>query len=170
MNTATMRRIDHSLGGTMCAVLTLIRRLTDPVRSRPPERPRQILVVKLAEQGAWVVAWSALQDAIDMVGKENVVVMTFRDNRFVLDQMGLLPPENIWDVRTDGPVRTAIDLLRALRRAYPEIYASDTKFVIDPSAYDAGARLGSVRRSILSALRRAGSRCRRATLTPPWRH
>lgn len=112
-----MRRIDHLLGGVMCAVLTIARRLSDPLRRRPPKHPERILLVKLAEQGAWVVAWSAIQDAINMVGRDNVWVMTFKENRFVLDQMDLIPPENVLEVRTSGPVRTSIDLIRAVHTA-----------------------------------------------------
>lgn len=120
MNTAVMRRIDQKLGRPMCAVLTAVRRVTDPLRTRPPERPRRILVVKLAEQGAWVVAYSAILDAIDMVGRENVFLMTFSENRFVLDQLELVPAANVIEVRTTGPVRTLVDVLRGVRRARKE--------------------------------------------------
>lgn len=120
MNTTIMRRIDRAAGSPMCALLTLLRRLTDPFRPRAPEQPSRILIVKLAEQGAWVVAWSAIQDAIELVGRDNVLLMTFADNRPVLDQLDVVPAGNIIAVRTDGPVRTSIDLWRAVRRARAE--------------------------------------------------
>ncbi|MFM7068501.1 MAG: glycosyltransferase family 9 protein [Actinomycetes bacterium] len=112
-----MRRIDRTLGVTLCAVLTAWRRVADRFRRQPPDDPQKILIVKLAEHGAWVVAYSALTEAIEMVGAPNVYVMTFSDNRFVLDQMQLLPPENILEVPTPGPVSTLRNLLRAVRQA-----------------------------------------------------
>lgn len=120
MNTATMRRIDHALGSPMCAALTAIRRATEPTRPAPPDPPQRILVVKLAEQGAWIVADSAIRDAIAMVGADNVFLMTFADNRPVLDELRLVPDRNVIEVRTTGPVRTILDLLRAVRRARRE--------------------------------------------------
>ncbi|MCZ7629294.1 MAG: hypothetical protein M5U19_09600 [Microthrixaceae bacterium] len=120
MNTETMRRIDRILGGPMCATLTGLRHLTDPFRSRAPDQPRRILVIKLAEQGAWVVAWSALTDALEMVGRDNVFVMTFSENRFVLDQLGVVKPDNVIEVRASGPLTTSLDLIRGLRRARSE--------------------------------------------------
>lgn len=120
MNTATMRRIDAWFGGPACAVLTVVRRVTDPFRAAPPAAPQRILVVKLAEQGAWVVAYSALARAIDLVGRDNVFVMTFDENRFVLDQLDLVPAENVLVVRTTGPVATMLDIVAALRRVRRE--------------------------------------------------
>lgn len=77
-------------------------------------------MIKLAEQGAWVVASSALRDAVEMVGRDNVLVMTFSENRIVLDELGILDPGNVIEVRTSGPVRTTMDLIGAVRRARSE--------------------------------------------------
>ena len=104
----------------MCATLTGLRHITDPFRRRAPSQPRRILVIKLAEQGAWVVAWSALMDAVELVGRDNVFVMTFSENRFVLDQLDVVVPDNIIEVRASGPLITAVDLIRAVRRARAE--------------------------------------------------
>ena len=128
MNTATMRRIDRLLGAPMCATLTFYRRLTSPLRSRPPERPGRILVVKLAEQGAWVVAHDAIARAVAMVGRDNVFLMTFEENRFIIDQLDLVPAANIIEVRTTGPVRTMLDALAAVRRARRERIDSAVDF------------------------------------------
>ena len=66
MEVTTMRRIDGWIGTPMCALLTLVRKLTDPLRRRAPDQPKRILIVKLAEQGATVVAWSALRRATEL--------------------------------------------------------------------------------------------------------
>jgi ADP-heptose:LPS heptosyltransferase len=117
MEVTTMRRIDGWIGTPICALLTVVRKLSDPFRRQPPESPRRILIVKLAEQGATVVAYSALRRATEMVGKENVFFAVFAENRFIIDQLGLIPTENVIEIRTGKGVFTLSgDLWRALRR------------------------------------------------------
>ena len=116
-----MRRIDGWIGTPICALLTVVRRVTDPFRRRRPDRPKRILIVKLAEQGATVVAYSALRRATEMVGPENVFFIVFSENRFIMDQLNLIPPENVIAIRTNkGFVTLGLDLLRALGRCRRE--------------------------------------------------
>ena len=121
MEVTTMRRIDGWIGTPICALLTLVRRLSDPFRRRMPARAKRILVVKLAEQGATVVAYSALRRATEMVGRENVFFIVFAENRFIIDQLDLIPPGNVLEIRTNkGLLTLAVDLLRALGRCWRE--------------------------------------------------
>ena len=87
MEVTTMRRIDGWVGTPICALLTGLRKITDPFRRQMPEVSQRILVVKLAEQGATVVAYSALKRAIEMVGAENVFFVVFAENSFIIDQL-----------------------------------------------------------------------------------
>ena len=116
-----MRRIDGWVGTPICALLTGVRRLTDPFRRDAPEKAERILIVKLAEQGATVVAYSALHRATQMVGAENVFVVVFAENRFIVDQLNLIPAANVIEIRTDKGLPTlAMDLFRALGRCWRE--------------------------------------------------
>lgn len=115
MDVDVMRSIDRRLGVPLCRALTWHRRLRGD--RPPPNTPERMLIIKLGEQGATVVAASALQRAIDMVGRENVFMMVFAENRFILDQMDVIPPENVIEVRTDHPLRFALDVLGAIRRS-----------------------------------------------------
>jgi ADP-heptose:LPS heptosyltransferase len=116
-----MRRIDGWVGTPICALLTLLRRVTDPLRRKMPEKAKRILVVKLAEQGATVVAYSALRRATEMVGAENVFFAVFAENRFIIDQLDLVPPDNVLEIRTNkGLVTLALDLLKTLGRCRRE--------------------------------------------------
>ena len=116
-----MRRIDGWIGTPICALLTVVRRLTDPFRRKAPAEAKRILVVKLAEQGATVVAYSALRRATEMVGADNVFFVVFAENRFIIDQLNLIPPGNVIEIRTNkGLVTLAFDLLGALRRCWRE--------------------------------------------------
>jgi ADP-heptose:LPS heptosyltransferase len=112
-----MRRVDRWVGIPVCAVLTLVRRLDDLVlRRQPPAKPRRIAVLKLAEQGATVIAYSALVKARRMVGEDNLFFVVFSENRFILDLLDVVPSKNVISIRTDGPLRLVLDTLRALAR------------------------------------------------------
>jgi ADP-heptose:LPS heptosyltransferase len=117
MNVANMRRIDRWVGVPICFLLTLVRKLGDLVlRRRPPAKPRRIAVIKLAEQGATVLAYPALVRAAEMVGRENLFFVVFSQNRFILDLLGVVPAENVLAIEATGPVRTMLETLRVVWR------------------------------------------------------
>ncbi len=119
MRTGTFRRIDRWVGGPVCAVLSALRRVAGVFlrpRLPPPEAIRRVLFVKLAEQGATVQAWPALRRAVDRVGAENVYFLVFEENRFILDVLGVIPPENVIAIRTGGLLRLAASLAGAIWR------------------------------------------------------
>jgi ADP-heptose:LPS heptosyltransferase len=112
-----MRRVDRFIGAPMCAVLTAVRRIDDLLlRRKPHPAPRRIGVIKLAEQGATVLAHSALVRAAAMVGPENLFFVVFAENRFILDLLRVVPSENVFVIRTGGLLRVAFDTLRAVAR------------------------------------------------------
>ena len=149
MNVTTMRFVDRWAGTPMCALLTLWRRVTAPFRGKPPEAPRRILVVKLAEQGATVLAYSALRRATELVGRDNVFFVVFSENRFILDQIDIIPPENVIELRTTGLVRLALDLLKAVFRFRRERIDSAVDF-------EFFARSSAIVTYLSGASRRAG--------------
>lgn len=146
MNVASMRRIDRWIGVPMCAALTLGRRLGDLIlRRRPPAEPRRVAVIKLAEQGATVLAYPALVRAAEMVGRENLFFVVFSQNRFILDLLGVVPPENVLAIEATNPVRTMLETLRVVWRMRRERIdaALDFEFFARSSAilaYLSGAR------------------------------
>ncbi len=117
MNVSRMRQIDHWLGTPICWLLTLWRKLFSR-RALEVARPRKILFIKLAEQGSTVLAQSALQAAVERVGRENVYFLLFAENRPILDLLNLLPPENIIEIRATGLFAAVISAVRALRRVW----------------------------------------------------
>lgn len=111
-----MRRLDGTVGRVACAVLTVLARR--PRRSAAPDGgPRSILIIKLAEQGATVVANPALERAVELVGVDHVHLLVFAENRAIADELAVLRPQNITTVRTSSALIGGIDLLRALRRS-----------------------------------------------------
>jgi ADP-heptose:LPS heptosyltransferase len=111
-----MRSIDRWLGGAVCAGLTLVRRVADLIRPAPQPEIRRIAFVKLAEQGATVLAHAAIRKATQWVGRENVFFVVFEENRFILDVMDVIPQQNVIAIRTNGMHRLVGDALRAVRR------------------------------------------------------
>ena len=116
MKIKSMRLLDRWVGSPMSAALTLVRRLEDRFRAMPAEPPKRILFVKLVEQGATVIAEPALQIAVDMVGRENVFVAVFRQNRFILDVLQVIPEENVITIRSSGLAVFAVDTVKAIFR------------------------------------------------------
>lgn len=117
MRVETLRAFDRWIGIPACVLLTLHRR----VRRRPTtDRPlRRIVFVKLAEQGSTVLAADALARTCDRVGPENVFVVVFEENRFILDALGLVPAENVIPLRArtlSSAARSLVSVIRRLRR------------------------------------------------------
>ncbi len=75
---------------------------------------RKILFIKLIEQGATVLAYSAIHRAIEQVGRENVYFLVFEENREILFILDLLPAENVLIVRNR-------DFLTFSRTSFPPV-------------------------------------------------
>jgi ADP-heptose:LPS heptosyltransferase len=117
LDTRKLQIIDRIVGVPLCALLTLLRQLIgDRFVPERVELPRNVLFVKLAEQGSTVLAYPAISRAIQLVGRENVFFLVFEENRFILDAMGLIPPENVITIRHKQPFELAWQALRALMR------------------------------------------------------
>jgi hypothetical protein len=94
--------------------LTLIRRAGDLFRSLPDNKPTRIVIIKLVEQGATVVAAPAIEQAVDLVGRENVFFAVFAQNQPVLDLLDIIPAENVVAIRSSSLFSVAFDTLRAI--------------------------------------------------------
>jgi ADP-heptose:LPS heptosyltransferase len=141
-----MRRVDRWLGAPMCGVLTIARTFGKLFsRKAVDDPPKRIAVVKLAEQGATVLAYPALLQAAEAVGHSNLFFVVFAENRFILDLLGVVPADNVIAIRTDGLWRVVGDTMRAVVRMRRERIdtAVDFEFFARSSAivtYLSGAR------------------------------
>src|SRR3972149_1060528 len=100
MSPNTIRQIDYWLGQSICFLLTLFRNPRGSTPS-PLERDgvRRIIFLKFIEQGATVLAYSAIKRATELVKKENVYFCVFENNRPILDILDIIPSENIITIR-----------------------------------------------------------------------
>ena len=119
MNVSAMRFVDRWVGVPTCWFLTRLRRCSDLLRRLVGSQPgeiRSILFVKLAEQGATVLAYAALKKAVDRVGRENVYFLVFEPNRFILDVMDVIPRENVIAIATKSIAAMPAGMIRAIWR------------------------------------------------------
>src|SRR6266705_2062464 len=112
----TLQRTDRWVGGPLCAILTLLRKICESAGRPGPRQFRRILFVKFAEQGSTVLAYPAILRAIEMVGRENVYFIVFEDNRFILDAMEIIPEGNVITIATKSLFGLAASALRAVLR------------------------------------------------------
>lgn len=113
MQASTIKWIDRRVGTVLCRLFSILNGLW-PVHRRKFFSSRKVLFIKLIEQGASVLAYSALKEAIEEYGKENIYFMVFEENRFILDYIELLDEENILVIRNDSPWNFAVDMVAAL--------------------------------------------------------
>ena len=117
LDTGRLQIIDRLVGIPICGLFSLLRRLKgDRFVAGTVEKPRSILFVKLAEQGSTVLAYPAISRAIQLVGSKNIFFLVFEENRFILDAMGLIPPENVFTIRHKSPFELCFHAFRALVR------------------------------------------------------
>jgi ADP-heptose:LPS heptosyltransferase len=110
----TLQGTDRWVGGSLCAILTLLRKIFESAGRSGPRQFRRILFVKFAEQGSTVLAYPAILRAIEMVGRENVYFVVFEDNRFILDAMEIIPDDNVITIATNSLFGLATGALRAV--------------------------------------------------------
>lgn len=115
MNISVLQKIDRWAGIPLCLLLTLVRKITG-ARTQSEAPIRSILIVKLAEQGSTVLAYSALRRAVEMVGRDNVYFVLFEENRFILELLEVIPDKNIIAIRAEGFLSLAQNTLGAIRR------------------------------------------------------
>jgi hypothetical protein len=77
MNPQTIRTIDYWFGRPICCLLTLFCSSF----SSKTHKPKKIVFLKFIEQGATVLACSAIKCATEIVGRENVYFCVFESYR-----------------------------------------------------------------------------------------
>ena len=116
MKPETIRKIDRWVGKPICFQLTCLRRCRQMLfpRTKPLPSIKKILFIKLIEQGATVLACTAIRRAVAMVGRANVFFLVFEENSAILEILDLVPQENILIIRNEGFVTFVGDLIRKL--------------------------------------------------------
>lgn len=120
MDVGLIRWVDRWLGEGACLFLTVVRRLKDwiasPVSSMHHPKPRKVLFIKWIEQGATILAYDAIHEAVHQVGRENVYFCVFRENAEIMEILELIPKSNILMLRRDSIFIFMVDALRTLSK------------------------------------------------------
>ncbi len=149
MKVSTMRIADRWIGVPACFILTSIRKCCDLLTFKKKSQPfkiNSILIVKLAEQGATVLADAPLRRAVEIAGKENVYFLVFQQNRFILDVMNIIPEQNVIAIPDKSFMSLLIGTIKALHRTrkLKIVAAVDFEFFARSSAiltYLSGAKI-----------------------------
>ena len=107
-------RIDAWLGKPLCALLTLWDRALGAVRRAPGGPPRRRLFIKLNEMGSTVLACPAFAEAERALGRQNLFILVFAQNRAILEVLPYFDPEHVFAVEGHTLLGFALSLLRAL--------------------------------------------------------
>jgi len=102
MKVATMRFLDRWLGVPLCFLFTLFARLSGGKHTGKHKGCKRILFIKLAEQGATVLACPAIGRAVEMVGRRNVFFLVFEENSAIFEPLDIIPLDNIITIPTRG--------------------------------------------------------------------
>ncbi len=116
MTPITIRRLEIWLGKPACFLLTCFRFLSRIFRRKKDlKHPiKKVLFIKFVEQGAIVLAYTALCRVISMVGRKNVFICVFARNREILDLLNIIPSENVFTVRAEGFFAFLNDVIKNL--------------------------------------------------------
>jgi ADP-heptose:LPS heptosyltransferase len=122
MNPKIIYRLDRWVGTPACFILSLIERVARLFRPAPAakRKPNRILFVKLVEMGSTVLACPAFEEAAQWVGRENIYILVFKQNRPIVDLLPYFPPGNILSVDDSSVGRAIFGLLRVLIRVRRE--------------------------------------------------
>jgi ADP-heptose:LPS heptosyltransferase len=114
MNVAFQRNIDRIVGRPLCRLLSLL----PGARRQPPTslRPREILVILLSEMGSLVLAQPMFQRIRDKYPDSHLHVLCFRQNKEVLDVLGVVPDEHVLTVGNTSLGQMVKDSLHVIRR------------------------------------------------------
>jgi ADP-heptose:LPS heptosyltransferase len=110
-----MRSIDRWAGKPLCFILTVFNKVFSIFGKHDSNsKIESILFIKLAEQGATVLADGAIRKAVQIAGKTNVYFIVFKQNRFILDVMNLIPSENVITIDEKSLFSFFVDTAKAL--------------------------------------------------------
>jgi ADP-heptose:LPS heptosyltransferase len=105
---STMRSIDFWAGVPLCALATALLRIGKVFRRVAPRPVRRILFIELSEIGSTILAGPAMRKARDQLMAE-LFFVTFDVNSGSIALVGMVPPSNVFIIRSDSLAHLARD-------------------------------------------------------------
>ncbi|MBN2546735.1 MAG: hypothetical protein JXB50_13125, partial [Spirochaetes bacterium] len=118
MNPDKIRILDMKLGKIICFFLTVYYKFTRLIVffiKKKDIETKKVVFIKLIEQGATVIAYSAIKNACSRLGAKNVYFLVFDNNKEIIKLINIIPDENIIVIRQKNIFTFAVDSLKAIR-------------------------------------------------------
>ncbi len=120
MNVQFMRIVDRWIGVPLCFLLTGLSTLGRWFHTkRPVSPPKKILFMEISEMGSMVLAYPLFCKTRELFPDAELFFLTFRQNRFAIDILGVIPEENVLTIDGAHPLRFLAStwcVLRAMRK------------------------------------------------------
>jgi len=113
MNPDVMRAIDYWAGIPLVFLFTLVSRVQRLIglAASPAGRPRNILVIQLAEMGTMVVAYPSLRKARELYPDATLHILCFDQIRSSVEMLDMIPSGNILTIDARSGLSLARDTL-----------------------------------------------------------
>lgn len=116
MRLGFMHAVDYWVGIPLCLAVTIVERVRAALTRTPHTPPARLLFIELSEMGSAVLAYPAICEAVDRVGRDNVWFMIFERNREGVSILGIIPDDHIVTVSDRSFGEFGKTLWRALAR------------------------------------------------------
>src|SRR5262245_34512003 len=110
---STMRSIDFWAGVPLCAFATALLRISKLFQPVVPRPICRILFIELSEMGSTILAGPAMRKARDKL-KAELFFVTFDVNSASVAVVGMVPPSNVFIIRSDSLTHLARDSIAFL--------------------------------------------------------
>lgn len=117
MRLGFMHVVDYWVGIPLCLAITMVERVRAALTRTPHTPPARLLLIELSEMGSAVLAYPAIREAVDRVGRDNVWFMIFERNREGVSVLGIIPDDHIVTVSDRSFGEFVKSLWRALARS-----------------------------------------------------
>lgn len=110
-----MRKVDYWIGVPICFVLTLGYKLQRHFGMKSPrynEKPKNILLIELAEMGSTVLAYPAIKKLRQMYPNANIHFLLFNHIEQSMEILDVIPKENVLTIEVKNLFTLARDTLK----------------------------------------------------------
>jgi len=121
MTVKLMRYIDYWLGVPLCFLLSIWNFILRTSGVRRKNETRKILLIKLSEIGAVILAYPLLKRLKEEYPSAEIFFLTFAKNKEVFSLLGeIIPDKNILTIREESIGRFILDTSRAVKKIRKE--------------------------------------------------
>ena len=117
MNVKLYQALDKWFGCIICFCLSLIRAISFGSKTHKSEK---IVFVKLVEKGTTILASNAFRKAAERVGRDNIYLITFEDNKGLSLLLDIFPEPNIITIRENSLKNCLSDISKSISRVKDE--------------------------------------------------